>query len=154
MNAETCPSYPGFTAKADVNHYGDDLNQESISTDNAAAACLKDVNCAGFSSDGWFKYQVMPVYSAVGLCLYTKTSTCLPVAGFTLSVYSEYYGGNIGAGNGLDPEEAAAACNNISLCQAFSLVPDQNSFYLKGPGAPIGIAGRGICLYTRSGKCA
>jgi hypothetical protein len=120
----------------------------AVTSAAAAAACDKDVSCVGFNSGGWYKYQVSPVYTAVGLCLYTKTSTCQPVDGYTLSINSGLFGIDIGTGIGLDAEEAAAACNNHSECEGFNLVQSQNMYNLKAPGATIGSAG-GVCLYQK-----
>ncbi|EFJ45763.1 hypothetical protein VOLCADRAFT_105842 [Volvox carteri f. nagariensis] len=152
-----CREYLGFTAIADVDHEGD--NMDSVSP-YYWWYCLVDAGCAAFNSDGVRKSKSLPLRSAVGSCLYVKTSAqCKAYAGFYAfpgkdRLVRQHTGIDVAHYDG-NPDAAYAYCKMTDSCKSF------NSYgWAKSSGMPITPHDDGMCLYVKSstfiskGACA
>ncbi|GIM05898.1 hypothetical protein Vretimale_10304 [Volvox reticuliferus] len=70
-----CDRYPGYLAKADVDHTNDNINIKAFAIKKTIDRCNSDPACKGFNSNGWLKSVVTPTVAAKGVCLYTKTTS-------------------------------------------------------------------------------
>ncbi|KAG2496689.1 hypothetical protein HYH03_005107 [Edaphochlamys debaryana] len=70
----SCTPVSGYTATANTDHNGDDIDRKG-SLAEAAAACNADSRCKGFNNGGYYKTVVSPTSSAQGTCLYVKVVT-------------------------------------------------------------------------------